>query len=289
MKLAVFGAAGQLGHAIRRVAHRRGVTVAGFDRTTADITDPAAVAAALAEARPAIVINAAAYTAVDKAEDDEVRAFAVNRDGAANIARAAAALSLPLIHISTDYVFDGTKPAPYVEADPLAPLGVYGRSKVEGERAVMKEASRAVVLRTAWVYGLEGTNFVKTMLRLAAERDTLRIVSDQRGCPTFADDLADAIITIAGKWSAGIYHVAGAGQATWFEFATALFAQAASLGVRTPHLVPITTAEYPTTARRPANSVLSGEKVKRTFAVELPHWNDGLSRMLSAHLAGPRP
>lgn len=284
MKIAVFGAAGQVGSALRRVAANRNIAVAAFDRETADITNAASVQAALARAGANVVINAAAYTAVDKAESEQARAFAINFEGAANVARAAAAAGLPVIHLSTDYVFDGTKQGAYTEDDAIAPLGVYGRSKAEGEVAVLALAPNATILRTAWVYGLEGANFVKTMLRLGAERDTLRIVNDQRGCPTFADDLADAILTIATKPQVGIYHLTGQGEATWFEFATAIFAKAA----RAPQLVPITTAEYPTPARRPANSVLSNAKVKSTFAVELPRWNDGLSRMLNTHLAGPK-
>lgn len=288
MKVAVFGAAGQVGRALSRATERRGIAVAAFDREVADITDAVTIRAALARAGADVVVNAAAYTAVDKAESESARAFAVNRDGAANLARTAADAGLPLIHLSTDYVFDGTKSRAYTEEDPIAPLGVYGRSKAEGEAAVLASKPNATILRTAWVYGLEGANFVKTMLRLGAERDTLRVVHDQRGCPTFADDLADAVLTIATKPRAGIYHVTGQGEATWFEFATAIFANAARHGARVPHLVPITTAEYPTPARRPANSVLSNAKVKRTFAVELPHWNDGLSRMLNAHFAGPQ-
>ncbi|MBP6014588.1 MAG: dTDP-4-dehydrorhamnose reductase [Alphaproteobacteria bacterium] len=288
MKVAVFGAAGQVGCALVRVAARRGIAVAAFDRDVADVTDVASVRTALARAGADAVVNAAAYTAVDKAESESQRAFAINRHGAANLARATSTAELPFIHLSTDYVFDGTKSSTYTEDDPIAPLGAYGRSKAEGESAVLASTPNATILRTAWVYGLEGANFVKTMLRLGAERDTLRVVNDQHGSPTFADDLADAILTIATTPQAGIYHVTGQGEATWFEFATAIFANAARHGARVPQLVPITTADYPTPARRPANSVLSNAKVKRTFAVELPHWNDGLSRMLNAHFAGPQ-
>ncbi len=286
MKLAVFGARGQLGHALARVAERHALAAAAFDRTAADITDARAVAAALARSKADVAVNAAAYTAVDRAESDSAAAFAVNRDGAANVAAAANALDIPVIHVSTDYVFDGTKATAYTEDDPIAPLGVYGRSKAEGEAAARKANPRAVILRTAWVYGVEGANFVKTMLRLGAERDVLRVVDDQRGCPTFADDLAEGVIRIAGKlgdrW--GTYHLTGGGETTWFGFARAIFAEAAALGARSPRLEPITTADYPTPAKRPANSVLDGAKVKRAFGVELPPWNDGLSRMLHAHL-----
>jgi len=287
VRIAVFGSGGQLGRALARVGARRGATVVGFDRAAADITDAGAVDAALRQARASVVVNAAAFTAVDKAESEVGLATAVNCRGAGHVAAAAEVMGIPLIHLSTDYVFDGTKQGAYVEDDPIAPLAVYGRSKAEGEAAVGALCRRNVILRTAWVYGLEGANFVKTMLRLAAERDVLRVVDDQRGCPTFADDLAGGIISIAGNLSGqwGTYHLTGAGQATWFEFAAAIFAHP---GIRAPRLEPITTAQYPTPARRPANAVLDCAKAKRTFGVELPPWNDGLSRMLNAHLAGRR-
>jgi dTDP-4-dehydrorhamnose reductase len=290
MKVAVFGGRGQVGHALARVAARRGIAVVIFDRQTADITDPHAVEAAL-DGSFDIAVNAAAYTAVDKAESEPDRAHAVNAEGPRNIGGSADVILIPVIHISTDYVFDGTKSSPYVEEDPIAPLGAYGRSKAAGESALRETGADAVILRTAWVYGLEGANFVKTMLRLATERDVVRVVNDQRGCPTFADDLADGILTIAEQLKAsppetftGTYHLAATGQATWFDFAQAIFTEAARYGVRSPRPEPITTAEYPTPARRPANSVLDCAKAKRTFAVELPPWNDGLSRMLHAHL-----
>jgi len=280
MKVAVFGANGQVGHALARVAARRGIAVAAFDRTRADVTDIGAVSGALDHARADVAINAAAYTAVDKAETDADRAEAVNRNGAGHVAAAAAALDIPVIHISTDYVFDGTKHGAYTEDDLIAPLGVYGRTKADGEAQVRKANPRAAIARTAWVFGLEGANFVKTMLRLGAEREVLRVVNDQRGCPTFADDLAEALLTIATDPKPGTFHLAGQGETTWYNFAKAIFA-AKGHG---PRVEPITTAEYPTPARRPANSVLDCSKVKRTFAVELPPWNDGLSRMLHAHL-----
>ena len=216
--------------------------------------------------------------------------MAINRDGASNVARVAHAVGIPLLHISTDYVFDGSKQVAYVESDPVAPLGVYGRSKADGEVAVLAEDPAAVIVRTAWVYGLEGANFVKTMLRLGAERDVLRVVNDQTGSPTFADDLAAGLLTIASKASAatgGTYHLAGTGETTWFGFARKIFAEASHYGRRTPRLEAITTADYPTAGHRPANSVLDCAKAKRVFDVELPRWNDGLSRMLNAHLAGP--
>jgi len=279
MRVAVFGGAGQVGHALARVAARRNIALSAFTRAEADVTDIGAVSAALTHARATIAINAAAYTAVDKAETDADRAESINASGAGHVAGAAEALDIPVIHISTDYVFDGTKKGAYVEDDPIAPLGVYGRTKAEGEAAVRAASPRAIIARTAWVYGLEGANFVKTMLRLAADRDVIRVVNDQRGNPTFADDLAEALLTIAANPKPGTYHLAGQGETTWYGFAKAIFANGG------PRIEPITTAEYPTPARRPANSVLDCAKAKRTFAVELSRWNDGLSRMLHAHLA----
>jgi len=291
LTIALLGAGGQLGRAITRAGARRGMTIMGFDRAAADITDPFAVDAALGDTIIDVAVNAAAYTAVDKAESESDLANAVNGEAARYIANIADIMLFPVIHISTDYVFDGTKSSPYVEDDPIAPLGAYGRSKAVGEEA-LREYADAVILRTAWLYGLDGTNFVKTMLRLGAEREVVRVVNDQRGCPTFADDLADAILTIAEKLHeapayslTGTYHLTATGQTTWCEFAAAIFDHAANHGLRVPRLEPITTAEYPTPARRPANSVLDCSKAKRTFGVELPHWKDGLARMVAAHLA----
>jgi dTDP-4-dehydrorhamnose reductase len=267
MKVAIFGAAGQVGQALQRVARERLIDVAPFDRAAADITDRSAVREAVAASGASLLINAAAYTAVDRAESEEALAFAINRDGARNLA----SLGVPLIHVSTDYVFDGTKKGAYVETDPVAPLGVYGRSKLEGEHA----CANAMIVRTAWVFGREGANFVKTMLRLGQERDVLRVVNDQRGNPTFADDLAHGLLTMAEKYRPGVYHLAGTGTATWYEFACDIFGAATR-----PRVEPITTADYPTPARRPANSVLDCTRAKAEFGVELPHWKDGLKRML---------
>jgi dTDP-4-dehydrorhamnose reductase len=267
MTIAIFGANGQLGHALQRAARERLITVTAFDRATADVTDRNAVREAAAKAGATLIINAAAYTAVDKAESEPDRAMAVNRDGVRNLA----SLGLPMIHVSTDYVFDGTKKGAWVETDATAPLGAYGRSKLEGEKA----AANGMIVRTAWVHGLEGANFVKTMLRLGRERDVLRVVNDQRGCPTFADDLAHGLLTMAEKYRPGLYHLAGTGTASWYEFACEIFGAATR-----PRVEPITTAEYPTPARRPANSVLDCTRAKADFGIELPHWKDGLRRML---------
>ena len=269
MKIAVFGANGQLGHAVVRVAAARGLAIAAFGRAEADITDSAAVSRAFDASGASLIINAAAYTTVDRAESDEARAFAINRDGVANLA----ALGAPLIHVSTDYVFDGSKAGAYLESDPVAPLGVYGRSKAEGEQAA---GEGALIVRTAWVYGLEGANFVRTMQRLGADREVLRVVNDQRGCPTFADDLAGGLLTMAANYRPGLYHLAASGEATWYEFAREIFA-----GRERPRVEPITTADYPTPARRPANSVLDSTLARTHFGIELPHWKDGLKRMIN--------
>lgn len=273
--LIVFGANGQLGHALKRVAEARGVTCTSFDRQSVDIIEPVKVSDSLSRTKPGLVVNAAAYSAVDRAESEEGRAFAVNCDGARNIAEVCMRLGLPLVHLSTDYVFDGQKSGSYVETDPVAPLSAYGRSKQAGERAVLQACAHAMILRTSWMFGIEGTNFVKTMLRLGRERHTLRVVSDQQGCPTFADDLAAAIIAAAPRFEPGTYHLAGSGSATRFEFAKEIFN-----GKSSPQVQPITTAEYPTPARRPANSVLDCTRARAVLGVELPHWKDGLKRML---------
>jgi dTDP-4-dehydrorhamnose reductase len=289
--IAVFGANGQLGSALARRAAERRIKLALFAHAQVDITDAKAVTAALRDNSIGVAVNAAAYTAVDKAESDSERAFAVNRDGPATLAQACSTQGTQLIHVSTDYVFDGSKASPYAESDAIAPLGVYGRSKAEGEVAVVSNAPDSIILRTAWVYGLEGANFIKTMLRLGAERELVRVVNDQKGSPTYADDLADAILTLIDerqRATTGVYHLAGQGTATWYEVAQEIFAQTSRRGLRTPHLEAITTAEYPTPAKRPANSVLDCSLIKRDFGVALPEWRNALTRMLNAHLGAAR-
>lgn len=279
MTIALFGAEGQVGWALRRVAARRGIAVAAFGRAEADITDRTKIRAVLAGARADAVVNAAAYTAVDKAESDAATAFAVNRDGARIVAEEAARAGVPLIHISTDYVFDGAKAGFYVETDPVAPINVYGRSKEAGEAAVRGAGGPAAIARTSWVYGVEGANFVKTMLRLGKERPLLRIVADQHGLPTFADDLAEALLAIAARFAPGTFHVAGGGPpATWFAFAEAIFAATGG----GPALERTTTAAFGAPAPRPLNSVLDCAKAERAFGIGLPPWRDGLRRMLAA-------
>jgi dTDP-4-dehydrorhamnose reductase len=290
LRLAVFGAAGQLGCALSRRAAIASTDVSGYDHQS-DIRDPKAVEAAIRESKPDVLINAAAYTAVDKAESEVKEAESINRDGAATVAQVAWQMRLPLIHISTDYVFDGTKSGPYVEDDPRTPMSVYGRTKADGESAVLEHHPKALVARTAWVYGLEGNNFVKTMLRLSETRDEIRVVDDQKGSPTFADDLADVLLLVSARIvsepqsvRAGIYHVTGSGEATWCEFARTIFALAGRRRKKEVRVTAIGTKDYPTPARRPANSVLSCAKAERAFGVRLPHWRDGLDRMLAEHL-----
>ena len=269
-KILVFGANGQLGRAV--VGGAPQLTV-GFDRSAADICSEDAVRQAVRDHPPLAIVNAAAYTAVDKAELEAKRALHVNRDGAAILAAAAASVGAPFIHISTDYVFDGTKRTPYREDDPIAPLGVYGVSKAEGEHAVREKCARHVILRTSWLYGPQGRNFVRTMLRLGRERGELQVVDDQLGCPTAAADIASAIFAIVEQVRApnfsswGTYHYCGRDEVTWYHFAELIFQMAERRGRKSPRLVPISAGEYPAPARRPAYSVLSTEKVRRIFGI----------------------
>jgi dTDP-4-dehydrorhamnose reductase len=234
-----------------------------------------------------LVVNAAAYTAVDKAETDSAAAYRANRDGPEALARLCAANGIPLIHVSTDYVYDGVKSSPYVETDAIGPRNVYGASKLAGEMAVMATGARAIILRTAWVYAATGSNFVRTMLRLAETEDKLKVVADQRGCPTAATDLASAILAIAGRIEAdgwddarsGVFHAAGSGETTWHGFAVALFDEASRHKTKTPSSVAaITTDEFPRPARRPANSRLDCTRLANLFDIRLPDWRDSLKR-----------
>jgi dTDP-4-dehydrorhamnose reductase len=287
MKLLVAGASGQLAHALVERSRRSvDMTVTAMGRPHLDLLDPASIMRAIATVRPDVVVNAAAYTAVDKAESDAGAAFELNRDAAGALAAAARAAGCPIIHVSTDYVFDGAKSGAYLEEDATNPMGVYGRSKLEGEAAVAAGNVRHVILRTAWIYGAHGNNFLKTMLRLARERPELRVVADQHGNPTYAPHLADAILAIAAqvgranRW--GIYHAAATGDTTWHGFASAIIAAAKPLGVPQIPVLPITTAEYPTPVRRPANSCLDCGKLERVFGVRLPTWQQGLTECIGA-------
>ncbi|HVH74868.1 MAG TPA: dTDP-4-dehydrorhamnose reductase [Stellaceae bacterium] len=290
MRVLVFGGGGQVGFDLARARWPEGFALRSLDRAEADITEPAAIAAALAAEPPDLVVNLAAYTAVDRAESESERAWAVNCAGAGNVARAASTRGVPLVHISTDYVFDGTKSGPYREEDPVNPLGQYGASKEAGERAVREAAPRHVILRTQWVYGVAGANFVKTMLRLGRERDVVRVVADQWGGPTAAADLARAIVAIAQQIAAGsvawgTYHYAGAGAVSWHGFAEAIFDLAAPYLGRRPRLERVATADYPTPARRPLNSVLDCEKIRRDFGITPRPWRQSLEAMLGEYFA----
>lgn len=285
LRLVVIGTQGQLARSLAEITGAD-ISVTCIGRPQLDLAHPGGIAAALADLQADVVVNAAAYTAVDKAESEADLAFRINRDGAGAVAAVCAMRDLPLIHISTDYVFDGTKAGAYHEEDACNPQGVYGASKLAGEQAVQAAKPDAVILRTAWVHSPFGNNFVKTMLRLSAERDRLRVVADQHGSPTYAPDLAVAIITIARQMAAsrgmpGIFHLAGTGATTWRDFAVAVMA-AAGRGIPVD---PITTADYPTPARRPANSVLATGRIEAAYSVCLPSWQEGVTRCVARLLA----
>jgi dTDP-4-dehydrorhamnose reductase len=278
MRLVITGAAGMLGQDVVAAAGRNGHEVTAFSRADLDITDAGAVQASIAAARPDVVVNCAAWTDVDGAEQDETAALAINGGGAGNVARAADACDAWTIHISSDYVFDGTKDEPYVESDPTAPLSAYGRSKLAGEHEVAVHApTRHTVARTSWLFGAGGPCFPATILRLASERDELKVVDDQVGCPTFTGHLAVALIELAARATRplGIVHAAGSGTCSWYEFSREIVARAAVDCAITP----CTTAEMPRPATRPANSVLASE---RGDVPRLPHWRDGLSEYMAA-------
>lgn len=284
-RILITGGSGQVGHCLK--AQLEGCAELSIpDSTALNIADRRSVRQAVETFRPDYIINAAAYTAVDKAESDAERAFAVNRDGARHLAEAAEAAGAAMLHISTDYVFDGAGGAPYDEAAPTAPQNIYGASKLAGEQAVLAACRRAVVMRTSWVFGAHGQNFVKTMLRLGRERDSLGIVADQYGAPTAAADIAAALIIIVRRHTpeqlaerAGIYHYCGSPYASWFEFAETIFAEAAAQGVlaKIPAVKPIATADYPTPAKRPADSRLDCGKIRVVFGIGPCDWHSALS------------
>ncbi len=284
MRLLITGAHGQLGRELTRQGDGYELMTVAHDQL--DITDQDDVLQCYASFQPDAVINAAAFTAVDKAESDVEAAFAVNRDGPANLARACRQSAIPLIHISTDYVFDGGKQGAYNEGDPFAPLGVYGSSKLAGEIAVEKYASSWIILRTSWVFSAHGNNFVKTMLRLGAERDTLGVVADQYGCPTSANELARAIYAVLeAGWSdgnQGIYHLCQPEPTTWYDFAKAIFSEAdkQEMGLNISSVNAITTSDYPTPAKRPANSVMDCSKFEKAFDFNIRPWRDSLGEVV---------
>lgn len=286
----VTGGGGQLASALEATAE---VPLRRVGRPAFDFDRPETLAETMGATNPWLVVNAAAYTAVDPAETDQDAAYRANRDGPAELARLCTRAGIPLIHVSTDYVFDGTKGAPYVETDPVSPQCVYGASKLAGEQAVLALCPRAIVLRTSWVYSATGKNFVRTMLTVGRSRDRLTVVADQKGCPTNAADLARAILAIAQRiasegWQdrfAGLYHAAGAGWTTWHGLACATFEEAARHGFPVPEVAPVSSTEWPTPVRRPADSRLDCDKLAATFGVRLPDWRDSLGPAVDALLA----
>ncbi|MBB3957779.1 dTDP-4-dehydrorhamnose reductase [Novosphingobium sediminicola] len=285
MKILVTGGPGQLVLSMAERGRALGYEVVAVGPPVLDLAQPDddAIYAALTVAQPDAIVNAAAHTAVDRAESEPELAFAINGEGAGAVARAAKRLGVPLVHVSTDYVFAGDKCEPYVESDPTGPTGVYGASKLVGEEAVLASGADAAVLRTAWVYSPFGNNFVKTMLRLASSRDELSVVADQYGCPTNALDLADVCIAVAANLVAsgnpamrGVFHATGQGEGTWADFAEAVFAASAAEGGPSVSVNRITTAQYPTSAKRPANSRLNGDKLATAHGVRLPAWQTSL-------------
>ncbi len=296
MRLLIAGWQGQVARALVEAAPGcPDIEACAVGRPALDLCKPQSIERALADIEPDVVINSAAYTAVDQAEKEPDRAMALNCEGARLLALAAARRGVPIIHISTDYVYDGRKPTPYVESDATGPVTVYGRSKLEGELAVAAADPHHVILRTAWVYSPVGHNFVKTMLRLARERGKLRVVDDQRGSPTYAPHLASAILEIARQLSArtkslapwGTYHAAGSGTATWFDLACEVMRVSAELGGPSVPVEPIPSSEYPTPATRPANSELDCGKLARVFGLRLPDWRDGVGLCVRRLLEAP--
>lgn len=282
----VTGGGGQLGTELQRCAWPEGYEVVAIDVADLDLTDTAAIAAKMAEREWAAVINGAAYTAVDKAESDVVTAWAVNAMAPAAFGEACARAGIPLVQVSTDYVFAGDKVGAWEVTDPVAPLGVYGASKLGGELAVRTSGARHAIVRTAWVVSAHGSNFVKTMLRVGAERSALRVVDDQRGSPTSAADLAAALMTITLRLiedadaPTGTFHFSNAGETSWARFAAEIFCQSRARGGATASVVPITTADYPTPARRPANSLLSHDAIRAAYGIQPRPWQDALGDIL---------
>ena len=283
----ITGGSGQLGDALQQLCTAQGLAFKAVSRPEFDFETPETIATCFNAAKPNLVINAAAYTAVDKAETDIAAADAGNHTGPLALAKLCETAGIPFIHVSTDYVFDGNKGAPYVETDPTNPTGIYGATKRDGEAAILATNAHAVILRTAWVYGAHGKNFARTMLGAGRKMPLLRVVADQRGTPTTAADLAAAILGAAAKiretgWQPeyrGVFHATGADETTWYGFAKAVI-EGAGLAP-SPKISPITTPEYPTPAIRPVNSVLDCSRIRQEFEIFQPSWRDALSQVLA--------
>jgi len=286
MNILITGAKGQLGWELMRQG--KDFSLLGLDLPELDITQTENIAEYARNFQPDLLINAAAYTNVDKSESDTETAFAVNRDGAANLADFCKKRNIPLIHISTDFVFDGKKTSPYVETDPVSPLGIYGKSKAEGEEVVRRGLKEHIIIRTAWLYGIHGHNFVKTMIRLGQEREELGVVADQHGCPTCAADLAEALLRIAWQIGSGknifwgTYHYCGKGITSWHGFTEKIIEIARQyFPIRIRKVNAITTAQYPTPARRPAYSALDCTQIQENFGVEIRDWQESLKKTIA--------
>ena len=299
MTILVVGRSGQIAQCLVSAGRVAGADVVALGRPELDLADPGMLDAAVARLRPAVVINAAAYTAVDRAESEPDVAHAVNAVGAGHVAGICASAGIPLVHLSTDYVFDGRKAGAYAEADAVAPLNVYGRTKLAGEALVAARCPQHIIVRTSWVFSAHGTNFVKTMLRLAESRPEVSVVDDQVGCPTYAPHLAEAILALSRRlvgrasptpgavW--GTYHAAGRGETTWWSFAREVFRGSAQAGGPVAAVRPIGTEDFPTAAVRPRNSRLDCGKLARVFGLALPGWRDGVAACVAELIAlGPQ-
>jgi dTDP-4-dehydrorhamnose reductase len=296
VKLLVVGSNGQLGWEILKASKDRGLECEGLDRPRLDITDRSAVERTVGRGSFSLIVNAAAYTAVDQAEVERDEAFAANAGAPGDLAFVCAKHHVPLIHLSTDYVFDGNKKSPYNESDPVCPTGTYGESKAAGEKAVREALETCIILRTSWLYSSHGDNFVKTILRSASEREELRVVADQYGCPTYAADLAAAILDLAkqisrrGSVQWGVYHYCGHGVTTWHGFARQICQLAREhRALRVKRVEAVSTAEYPTPARRPQYSALDCSKIRSVFGIRTRPWQESLAEMLAGLFKSPPP
>jgi dTDP-4-dehydrorhamnose reductase len=288
MRILIAGVNGQLGQELTKQAEEQRFEVVGYDLPEFDITQKDMTEDVLERERVSAVINVAAYNAVDRAENEVEKAFAVNRDGAGNLARACRRLELSLIHFSTDYVFDGRKERPYIESDSVAPLGVYGQSKAAGEAEIRKILEKHIIVRTSWLYGSHGSNFLKTILRLAKEREVIRVVSDQQGCPTATKDLAEVVLTLAsvqeGNQHWGTFHYSGSGVTSWYAFAGDIVRLANRYDSYKARVEPITTEDYPALASRPRYSALDCSRIEQSFGVRSRPWRVSLSETIASLL-----